>query len=378
MYGRSVAFATPARLREIQQRLLAWFQEHARDLPFRHERSPYRVLVAEMMLQQTQAATVGPYLERFCARFPTPEALAAAPLQEVLALWQGLGYYRRARYLHAAAVRIVQEHGGVVPCGTADLRRLPGVGPYVAAAVASFAFGRDEPAVDANARRVLARVGGVSLLDDALARAFVPSGQGAAWNEAVMDLGALVCLPRSPRCGGCPLLGLCSAQASGRTAELPARRPRPVRPSLPVLLLAICDVDGRFGLERRPETGLLAGMWGFPTLEGSGGSDPVAVAAGWGIRLRSVEALQPFRHVFTHRVWEVRPFAAVGEGPLHWVAPKDVEQLPMAGPSVRVLRQLAAGASGQGCEGGARDGSAGWRIAPTGTATPLGRSGPVR
>ncbi len=360
-----MASASPERLSEVQRRLLAWFRGHARDLPFRRDRSPYRVLVAEMMLQQTQAATVGPYLERFCARFPTPQALAAAPLQEVLTLWQGLGYYRRARYLHAAAGQIVREHGGVVPSGLADLRRLPGVGPYMAAAVASFAFGRDEPAVDANARRVLARVAGVERLDDALARMFVPAGQGAAWNEAVMDLGALVCLPRAPRCGRCPLLCCCGAQADGRTAELPARRPRPPRPSVPVLLLAVRDAAGRFGLERRPETGLLAGMWSFPILEAEGGEvDPAAAAAGRGIRLGSVRALEPFRHVFTHRVWEVQPFAAEGEGDLYWAASADLQHLPIAGPSVPVLRRLAAGASRQGCEGDGGYPSAGSRDGP--------------
>ncbi len=340
-----MARAVPEQLAEIQRRLLAWFEGHARDLPFRHDRSPYRVLVAEVMLQQTQAATVGPYLDRFCARFPTPAALAAAPLQEVLAQWQGLGYYRRARYLHAAAVRIVREHGGSVPCAPADLRRLPGVGPYVAAAVASFAFGRDEAAVDANARRVLSRVAGMPDLDDKVARAFVPLGRGPAWNEAVMDLGALICLPRTPRCAHCPLLGVCRAQASGRAAELPLRRPRRVRPSVPVLLLAIRDASGRFGLERRPETGLLAGMWGFPTVEGAD-AGPLALAADRGLHLRAVEAMEPFRHVFTHRVWEVRPFTAEGDGPLHWVAPAELQDLPLAGPSVRVLRRLAAGALG--------------------------------
>lgn len=322
--------------------LLDWFAVHGRQLAFRSERTPYRVWVSEVMLQQTQAQTAGPRLEAFWARFPDVRLLAAADEQEVLAAWQGLGYYARARNLHAAARTMVARHGGRLPEDPAALRALPGVGPYIAAAIGAFAFGRDEAACDANVRRVLARLWNHTRADPALAQRMVPPGRAAAWNDAMMDLGALVCRPRRPNCGHCPLRPVCRGHAAGRAADLPRRPQRRERPVAAVCLLAIRDGEGRWAVVQRPARGLLAGMWECPSGDASDGSP--GVSQRFGLTVEALEPLPAFRHVFTHRVWEVQPFVATGTGVspgLRWIGPPDLWTLPLAGPSLRVLRQLA-------------------------------------
>lgn len=324
---------------QVQAALLEWFARHRRDLPLRRDRSPYRVLVAEVMSLQTRADAVGPWLQRLTARFPDVASLAAADEQEVLALWQGLGYYGRARHLHAAARLIMQLHGGAVPADPAALRALPGVGPYVAGAVASFAFGHDAVAFDANAARVLSRLCNVDRATEALAQTFLPPGRAADWNEAVMDLGALVCVPRNPRCALCPLVDLCGGHRAGRAAELPIRAPTRPKPEVQVTTLVLRDAAGRLGLIQRPSKGLLAAMWEFPGIEDS--VSPKAVARHHGLRLETVpQPLAALRHVFTHRAWNVQPYRVVGSGPVRWVAVAELAAVPLAGPTAR----LAAGA----------------------------------
>jgi len=329
----------PESLAALHEALLCWFGAHRRPLAFRADRRAYPVLVAEFMLQQTRAEVVGPYLERFLRRFPDVPTLAAADEQEVLALWRGLGYYQRARNLHRAARQMRLQHDGGVPAQPAALRALPGVGPYIAGAVGAFAFGRDEAALDANARRVLSR-----LFDReagaALAQAAVPPGRAAAWNEALMDLGSAVCLPRRPRCGLCPLRALCRGRASGRAEALPARPARPPRPELEVTTLLLRDAQGRFALLQRPARGLLAGMWELPSLPAAVEAPAVAVALGLRL-IGAATALPGFRHVFTHRVWNVRPFAALGSGPARWVSAAELGGVPLAGPSARLVAGAA-------------------------------------
>ena len=319
----------------VQGRLLAWFGLHRRDLPWRQDRSPYAVLVAEVMSLQTRAETIGPALARFLRRFPDLRSLAAAQEQDVLAAWQGLGYYGRARNLWRAA-RALPD--GEVPSDARVLRGLPGVGPYVAGAVASFAFGRDVAAFDANAARVLARLCDLEAVDAGLAQDFVPAGRAAEWNEAVMDLGALVCVPRRPRCGLCPLADLCGGRRAGRAERLPLRPVARPRVEVEVTTLAVRDGAGRFGLVQRPPAGLLAGLWEFPSLEVDATASAVAQRHGLALR-GQVWPLPPFRHTFTHRLWRVRPYAATGSGPLRWVRAGELPQVPLAGPSAR----LAAG-----------------------------------
>jgi len=223
----------PPRARSFRRRLLTWYARHARKLPWRGLGDPYAVLVSEVMLQQTQVRRVAEFFPRFLVRYPTLEDLAAAPADAVREAWDGLGYYARARNLHAAARQVVDRHGGVVPDRPADLRRLPGVGRYTAGAVASIAFGANVPALDTNAARVLTRVLGIRRRGGAarrqtrlwrLAEALVPRGRAGDWNQALMDLGATICVARAPRCPSCPVKQSC---ASSRGANARSRRNAP-------------------------------------------------------------------------------------------------------------------------------------------------------
>ncbi len=258
-------------LASVRRLLLDWFASSGRDLPWRRDYAPWSVLVSEVMLQQTQMDRVVPFFDRFLARFPTPAALAAASEEEVLKLWEGLGYYARARNLQAAARAIAHGHGGRVPDDPAALRGLPGVGPYTAAAVASIAFGQDAPLVDANVERVLARVFDVdeSLATSAgkrriaaLAAELLPPGRARDFNQALMELGALAC-SKAPRCGECPLAGLCEARRLDITAERPVRAPRKAISHLDVCT-GVLTHAGRIFVQKRPTPGVWAGLWEFP------------------------------------------------------------------------------------------------------------------
>ena len=257
----------------LGQRLLGWYERHHRDLPWRHTRDPYAIWVAETMLQQTRVETAINYYERFLTRFPTLQALAEAPLDDLLKVWEGLGYYARARNLQQAARQVVQDLGGCLPSAPENLLLLPGVGRYTAAAVASIAYGHDVVALDGNLHRVLCRL--FSIDDDPgrpntqralekLALAMLVPGRAGEFNQALMDLGAMICTPVSPRCLICPLLGLCQAQREGIQADLPIRATRTHRPQRDVTAGVIWDGDGHFLITRRPLDGMLGGLWEFP------------------------------------------------------------------------------------------------------------------
>ena len=259
----------------MQKQLLRWFDRHARKLPWRSQaarRDPYRVWVSEIMLQQTQVATVIPYYRRWLRRFPTLRALAGAKPAAVLKAWEGLGYYSRARNLHAAAREVVQCHAGCLPATRDELLGLPGIGRYTAGAILSIAFGRPEPLVDGNVARVLARLFGIrqNVKSGAgqarlwkLAGALVPTQRPGAFNESLMELGATVCAPQNPRCDACPLNRFCVALHRGWTEQLPNTGKRPK--SRVVLQRArLIWRDGRVLVRRRPAGGLLGGFWEFP------------------------------------------------------------------------------------------------------------------
>ena len=273
----------PVRRRALRRRLLSWWDAGHRDLPWRFPQraaNPYRVWLAEVMLQQTQVAAAVPYYRRFVERFPSLIALAAASEEEVLALWSGLGYYARGRRLHAAARTALARHGGL-PADLAALRALPGFGPYTAGAVASIAFAIPEACVDGNVARVLARL---ALLEGApestpvreglwaLARELVDPARPGDWNQALMELGAMVCVKPAPRCERCPVASLCLARAAGRERELPPARAR----RAPVLLHLACAVverEGELLVARRTVGGLFGGMWELPSIEVAVGAE---------------------------------------------------------------------------------------------------------
>src|SRR5438067_13543889 len=296
-------------------KLLRWFRREKRVLPWRTEpRDPYRTWISEVMLQQTRVVVVIPYYQRFLKRFPTLDKLAEAPLDDVLALWSGLGYYSRARNLHKAA----QAAGGALPRTAAELRELPGFGPYTAAAVASLAFGEDVPLVDGNVARVLARV--YALKGDARAQAWkiaeelLPPTRAGEFNEALMELGATVCTPRNPRCDACPLRGGCGARRGGDPEEFPAARRKRVRPTLVWAAPALLRRDGSILLRRRGEGELFAGLWDLPSAPVRGGDVVRALrtalqACGVPGRPR-FEARGEVRQVLTHRDLRVLLFTA--------------------------------------------------------------------
>jgi len=265
----------------VRRNLIDWFAGASRDLPWRRDRDPYRILVSETMLVQTTVAAVIPYFERFLARFPTLEALATADEGDVLKAWEGLGYYRRARQLHAAAKSVLREHGGVIPDDPELLRALPGVGRYISGAILSFAFDRPAPIVEANTQRVLARWLAIrsdlkatttqARLWEAAAR-MVPDVGSGTFNQAFMELGALVCTPKNPSCLICPVVRECRAKALGIQDQVPLTTPKPA-PLLSFETAAVVVREGRVLIVRRKPGGLWEGFWEFPTVHVAG-ADP--------------------------------------------------------------------------------------------------------
>lgn len=301
----------------IARRVLAWYDRHARTLPWRakpgERADPYRVWLSEIMLQQTTVAAVGPYFARFLERWPDVAALAAAPLEDVLAAWAGLGYYARARNLHACA-RAVAATG--FPDTEAALRDLPGIGAYTAAAIAAIAFGRHATPVDGNIERVIARLHAVPEALPrakpklrALAAALTPPRAGD-FAQALMDLGATICVPRKPRCVLCPIRDDCAARAEGRPEDYPRKAPKRARPLRHADLMFVTRADGTLWLRRRPSAGLLGGMLELPAAawrEGPWRESPVDAPAG--VTLTSLPGLA--RHGFTHFEFEMKLHAGV-------------------------------------------------------------------
>ncbi len=296
----SASHALPPFPANFALRLIAWYRAHKRDLPWRADRDPYRVWVSEIMLQQTRVEAVKPYFERFMRTLPDVASLAAAGEEELMKLWAGLGYYRRARYLKQCAQVVVAEHGGRFPETAAELRKLPGIGRYTAGAIASIAFDEAAPAVDGNVLRVLSRFFAAAVDVDCAESALeacYPPGRCGDFTQSLMELGATVCLPNGePLCAACPLASDCRACALGRTAEFPPPAVRVPR-KIEVLTVLILRCRGRIALRRRPPTGVLAGLWELPNFPGE---DP-ALGASFG----EVRATFRAKHVFTHLEWHM-------------------------------------------------------------------------
>ncbi len=299
------------------QALLAWFDSHARSMPWRGQTDPYKIWISEVMLQQTRVEAAREYYLRFTQALPDVQALAAVPEDRLFKLWEGLGYYSRARSLKKAAERIVREFDGRLPPSEKQLRTLPGVGEYTAGAVASIAFGECVPAVDGNVLRVMTRLcaDGGNTAQAATRRRIAqavmqhqPADAPGQFNQALMELGALVCLPQNPRCESCPAAEMCRAKREGRQHELPVRPERaPRRVEARTVLVVRCA--GRFAVRRRAPRGLLAGLWEFPSCEGHlSEREAWQLAQQWGLSPGACRRLDDVRHVFTHREWDMRGF----------------------------------------------------------------------
>lgn len=347
-----------ADLREAGLRLVDWYARHARDLPWRVDPSPYRVLVSEFMLQQTVVGTVLGYFDRWMERFPDVRTLAGASEQEVLAIWQGLGYYRRASNLLRASHMIVAEFEGRVPERRGDLLRLPGVGPYIADAVLSFAFGRDVVTVDANVARVFMRLRclagrgtetAVRRQVREWATAALPLGRSSDFNQAVMDFGSTICRPRSPLCEECFLAEFCAARRQGRQYDIPTPQPRKLKKISTAV--AIMRRDGCVYIQQRPPGGLFAGMWEFPggkLLEGETPAQAVVreCREELGITVTPGRELLELVHYYT--VFEVTLHAIpcapatdpVEDDTHRWVPLADIESYPMPSANARIIERL--------------------------------------
>jgi A/G-specific adenine glycosylase len=322
--------------------LLRWYRRHRRSLPWRDTRDPYPIWVSEIMLQQTRVDTVLPYYARWLRAFPTVQALARAKSDPVLKLWEGLGYYSRARNLHRAAQAVVREYAGQLPRTAEGLRELPGIGRYTAGAIASIAFGERVPLVDGNVARVFARIFAITANVKAprtmeilwqLAEKLVPERGPGDFNQALMELGALVCTPANPRCEVCPMRHVCVARARGLVDQLP-NRGQPQTTERTVVNAAFVRRNGSLLMQRRPERGLLAGMWELPTLGQR--------------RFRKGQALLELRHAITNRRITLRVFkcqcgtalARTLPIELHWVSTAEMKRLSLPAAHRRAIQQI--------------------------------------
>jgi A/G-specific adenine glycosylase len=350
----------------IAKALLAWYAAHRRELPWRDHPDPYAVWVSEVMLQQTRAETVNPYFERWMVRFPTIANLAAADQQAVLEAWEGLGYYGRARNLHRAARLVAEKHGGELPREVEGLRALPGIGRYTAGAIASLAFGADQPAVDGNVRRVLARLFDLRQPLDRgpgarkaweLAAEHLPKGQAGDYNQALMDLGATICAPRHPDCEHCPLNAHCQAYALGLQDQRPVTRPKAELPHR-TAVAAVIRQNGHVLLRQRPQDGLLGGMWAFPGghLPDEGAlSDTLhaLLKEDLDLAVQVGEQLALYRHAYTHFRVTLHAFDCSLNGTpelpesetVRWVALGQLADYPM-GKLDRQIARLLQGENG--------------------------------
>ncbi len=356
----------PVRLERMAQRLLAWYDEHGRTLPWRGLRDPYPIWVSEIMLQQTRVETVLPHFERFLARFPSLASLAAASDEEARAQWSGLGFYRRAHNLHRAARRVVAERGGALPADPAYVASLPGVGRYTLGAILSAAFDLPLPIVDGNVTRILARaflVTGDPRRGEpqrrlwALAQALLPATRPGDTNQALMDLGATVCAPRGPACQRCPWASDCQGRATGAPERLPERAAAPLVPTVRRVALRLARPDGALLLVQRPAEGLLASLWELPSAEPAEGESDDACAAALARRCGLSAPLERrglAEHRFSHRHWRVQTYAAAAggqvgwpEGPQRWATPGDFAALGVPTATRKVLAAAERAAPAQ-------------------------------
>ena len=300
---------------KIAEPLLAWYDAGRRVLPWREEPTPYRVWVSEIMLQQTRVEAVKPYFERFMKALPDTKALSEVPEETLLKLWEGLGYYNRARNLQKAAIQIENQYGGVIPSEYDTLLTLSGIGRYTAGAIASIAYGRKVPAVDGNVLRVIARVSAdegdvlteqVKRRIEQMLTEIMPADRAGDFNQALMELGAMVCIPNGePKCEVCPWHSFCEARIQGKIAELPKKTPKKARTIEEKTILVIRD-ENKVALRKRPTKGLLAGMYEFPWIAGHKNKEEVVdYLKEIGLQTLRIQPLPEAKHIFTHKEWHM-------------------------------------------------------------------------
>jgi A/G-specific adenine glycosylase len=378
-YGvKGETMSTQEQKQYFSRRLLDWYHRHKRDLPWRRSKNPYHIWVSEVMLQQTRVETVIPYFHRFIEKFPTVQALAEAPEEEVLKLWEGLGYYSRARNLQSAVREVHERYGGIVPDNKEEIASLKGVGPYTSGAILSIAYNKPEPAVDGNVMRVLSRYflikediakPGTRTLMEGLAKELILEGTASDFNQALMELGAMVCTPRSPHCLTCPVMEHCSARMEGMEESLPVKKKaRPPRPEIRIaaFIEGEGENEGKVLIRQRPQEGLLARMWELPHVEAKSDAAHTAVlkeklAADEGLAVQPVEWLMDTEHTFSHIHWDMKVYrcrlgpqnARTSKGqnsasgrlpeliPYHyrWVGPEDMDQYAFPNVFVRIFRE---------------------------------------
>lgn len=305
---------------EIQDQLLAWYRRIRRDLPWRRTKNPYYIWVSEVMLQQTQVDTVIPYYNRFITQFPTMEDLAFAEEETVLKLWEGLGYYSRARNLQAGVKEVVENYSGKLPTERTEILKIKGIGPYTSGAILSIAFNKNEPAVDGNVMRVLSRL---FLIEEDIAKVktrqtfeqllykLIPNNEASDFNQALMELGALICKPKQPKCEACPLANCCKANDEGSQLTYPVKSKKTKTTRLTYQVLLLKDTTNRFMVHQRPENGLLANLWEFPMLKGDETSSEKQIKAwmeeelGMICQDAPVKLKQTLSHTFSHLRWHL-------------------------------------------------------------------------
>lgn len=349
------------RIEQCLPLLVQWYAGCRRPLPWRQVPSPYHVWLSEIMLQQTRIEAVIPYYQRFLAQYPTVAALAQAEEEQLLKLWEGLGYYSRARNLKKAAVQIMDQYGGQLPSQAAELKKLPGIGEYTAGAIASIAYGQPEPAVDGNVLRVLARLlaseedialAGTKSRFTALLRQSYPSGREAALlTEGIMELGETVCIPNGEaRCDACPLQAHCLAHAAGTVARYPVKSP-PRERRLEQRTVLLLRQNGRYAIRKREEKGLLAGLWEFPNVLGRlSPAEAVAWAEAQGLSVTACTPCPSGKHVFTHVEWHMDAFLldCTGEaGDFLWKTPAEIQRDFSVPTAFRFCLKLIAGKAEQ-------------------------------
>ena len=344
---------------QFRKSLVEWFKQEHRDLPWRHTKEPYKIWVSEVMLQQTRVDTVIPYYNRFIEKYPTAQALAYAPEEELLKMWEGLGYYSRARNLQAGVKEVVETYGGKVPDNRVDISKLKGVGPYTAGAILSIAYGKPEHAVDGNVMRVLSRVLNIDedialpktkkIFENAVMELIDPN-HTSAFNQGLMELGALICTPTSPKCLLCPVRDYCTAFHEGDPSSLPVKTKKVKTKSIDYDVFVIRDEKGHFLMEKRSADGLLANMWQFVMVERVANEDSLAkVEQQYGLLVDKQGAvpLVHFKHVFSHLKWEIESYLidcqnggeVLPEGAAFFTK-EQITELPMPVPMLKIWDKL--------------------------------------